>query len=238
MKRFKRKFWLHLILFYPLCSFPARGYEIGDINTGSNILTMLMGVPTWYYQHVVISSYAQTHLAQLVVPPSCGKSLYKLLWTLITIIVVSVQWHVRLTTCRFRLVREWVGGWEGSSIPTTHLPGGDGWCRVPPCCCGCSSFCAGWWAGSRPGWGCAVLDRLLLSPVWGRSTDVPLLPCLRAEPWLYLGWAFDLLHTMLFLIVVDLHIVALTFVIFQVLLCRTDKRFFFFVLLFAFVLFG
>lgn len=147
-----------------------------------------------------------THLAQLVVPPSCGKSLYKLLWSLITIIDVSVQWDVRLTTCRFRLV----GGWEGPSIPTTHLPGGDGWCRVPPCCCGCSSFCGGWWAGSRSGWGCAVLDRLLLSSVCGLSTSVPLLLCLRAEPWLSLGWAFDLFHVTLFLIVVDLHIVALS----------------------------
>lgn len=124
-----------------------------------------------------------THLAQLVPPPNPVGNHYinKLLWTLITIIDVSVQWNVRLI-CKLRL-----GGWAPRFLPPIPQCRREVTPRVP-LRCGRSSFSGGWRAPPLWGWGCTILDRLVGAP------PKPFC-CLGEESWLSLRWLFSLLQT-------------------------------------------
>lgn len=83
---------------------------------------------------------------------------------------MSVQWDVRLRTCRFRLVREWVSGrgplflLDADTSGTIML---------------CSSFSGGWWAPTQWRWG--HWSSAACACDCGASTDSPLLLCLGVD---------------------------------------------------------
>lgn len=94
-----------------------------------------------------------------------------------------MQWDVRLTTCRFSLLREWVSG-----CGPLVLVGADTSGAIMLC----SSLSGGWRAPAPWGWGHWLSAALICD--CGASTDAPLLLCLGVDSGLSLGWFFALLH--------------------------------------------
>lgn len=102
---------------------------------------------------------------------------------------MSVQWDVRLTTCKFSLVREWASG-----CGPLFLVGAD----TSGVIMLCSSLSGGWRAPAQWGWGHWLSAALICD--CGASTDAPLLLCLGVDSGLSLGCFFGLLYMQLHLL--------------------------------------
>lgn len=157
-----------------------------------------------------------THLAQLVVPPLTPNPvgnhyINKLLWTLITIIDVSVQWDVRLTICKLSL-GGWVGGAHGAYHPS-HNAGGR-WRLGYHRAVGAQASLVGDGLLFR-GCGCTVLDRLVGAP------PKPFY-CPGEESWLSLRWLFGLLLTSSQLCLTTRSVIINSLII-HLLYCCTNK---------------
>lgn len=158
-----------------------------------------MGVPTYdiismclfpsRYKHTPGSISGQSPPPSSPLPHPVGNHyINKQLWTLITIIDVSVQWDVRLTICKLRL-GGWVGGWGprffGFYHPS-HNAGGDASGTIA---LWALKFL--WWVtgSSSVRLECTVLDRLVGAP---------------PKPFCCLGWGIVVVFEMVVWPVADI----------------------------------